>query len=132
MAEDNIYYFGEIKEPAQVIELQAGPVRMIYENGSLRYLKAGDHEILRMIYFAVRDHNWETIEGELLDENVEAGEQEFSISYTSVHKKGPVNISFSCSIKGEKTGHIEFIIHGQAESSFKKNRIGFCDLHPVS
>jgi hypothetical protein len=29
----------------------------IYDNGSIRWIKSGSAEILRMVYSAVRDHN---------------------------------------------------------------------------
>jgi D-apionolactonase len=131
MTTDNIYYFGEDHAAPPTVTLQAGPVRLIYDNGCLRYLKAGQDEILRMIYFAVRDHNWDTIEGEIRNERIKKGDQEFFISFTSHHKKGPVDMNFQCEIIGEKTGSIGFRIEGKAASSFKKNRIGFCVLHPV-
>jgi hypothetical protein len=85
-----------------------------------------------MIYFAVRDHNWDTIEGEISGEKIKKGERQFHISYMSHHRKGPVDITFRCEIRGEKTGHIEYLIDGEPASAFLKNRIGFCVLHPVS
>ena len=131
MNDNNIYYYGEKNDLAPVIKLQAGSIRMDYENGFLRYLKVGNDEVLRMIYFAVRDPNWDTVEGVIKNDKIEQGDQHFKISYTSEHKKDPIDISFQCLIKGDETGHIEFIIKGMAGSDFKKNRIGFCVLHPI-
>ena len=45
----------------ELTELRAGPLRMLYDNGGLRYIKWGEREILRRIYIALRDRNWETI-----------------------------------------------------------------------
>src|SRR5205807_2049549 len=41
-------------------ELRAGPVRLKFDSGELRYLRVGDKEIVRRIYFAVRDGSWTT------------------------------------------------------------------------
>ncbi len=46
-------------------ELRAGPLRMRFENGDLRYIKWGEREILRRVYIAVRDHNWNTIPAQI-------------------------------------------------------------------
>ena len=130
--ERNILSYGEEKEPAPILYLKAGPVNLVFEAGFLRYLKVGTHEFLRMIYFAVRDHNWETIEGAMEDLIIHEEEDSFRIGYTSVHRKGPVAIVFKCLIRGDRKGLIEFSIEGKAGSTFKKNRIGFCVLHPIA
>jgi hypothetical protein len=132
MSKNNILYYGDAKELTPVLNLQAGPVGMVYEAGFLRYLKVGGSEILRMIYFAVRDHNWDTIEGVLKNVEIDQNEGNFRISYTSVHQNGLVDITFLCSISGDENGHIAFSIEGTAASTFKKNRIGFCVLHPIA
>ncbi len=41
--------------------LRAGPLTMLYENGDLRYIRLGEHEIVRRLYVAVRDRNWGTV-----------------------------------------------------------------------
>lgn len=132
MSENNRFYYGDEKEPTPVVNLRSGPIRMVYEAGFLRYLKVGRSEILRMIYYAVRDHNWDTIEGVLKNLEIFQEEKKFRITYNSVHQKGPVDIIFKCSISGDDKGHLEFFIQGTARSSFKKNRIGFCVLHPIT
>ena len=50
--------FDEKLEPVK--KLVAGNISCLFENGNLRYLKAGDTEFVRLIYFAVRDKNWAT------------------------------------------------------------------------
>ena len=44
--------------------VKAGNLICIYEAGNLRYIKCGDTEIVRMIYGAVRNENWEIRERE--------------------------------------------------------------------
>ena len=44
------------------MKLQAGSLNIFYENGFLRQIKQNGTEIVRMIYFALRDHNWGTFD----------------------------------------------------------------------
>lgn len=132
ITENNILIHGEEKGPPDVLHLKAGPLDLVFEAGFLRYLKIGENEVLRMIYFAVRDHNWDTIEGVIRDLDIRQEKNRFTISYSSVHQKGPVDISFNCRITGNDKGSIKFSIMGRAATSFKKNRIGFCILHPIN
>jgi hypothetical protein len=55
--------------PYKIIRL--GDLTCLYEAGNLRYIKCGDVELLRMIYPAVRDENWETIIPTIEDEKWE-------------------------------------------------------------
>src|SRR5258708_2214068 len=48
----------DAQRPAEF--LRAGPVRLKFADGELRYLRVGDKEIIRRIYFAVRAGNWDT------------------------------------------------------------------------
>ena len=40
-------------------ELRAGPLTLLFEGGDLRYVRLGDHEVLRRVYVSVRDSNWD-------------------------------------------------------------------------
>ena len=44
---------------ATASELRAGPVRLTFKDGELRYLKVGDREIVRRIYFCIRQADWD-------------------------------------------------------------------------
>lgn len=41
--------------------LRAGALTIQYEAGEIRYVRLGKHEILRRVFAAVRDHNWNPI-----------------------------------------------------------------------
>lgn len=132
ITEKNILVYGHEKGPPDVKHLKAGPLDLVYETGFLRFLRIGKDEVLRMIYYAVRDQNWDTIDGVIHDLDIQQDKNRFTISYSSIHQKGPVNISFNCRITGNEKGSITFSIRGVAATSFEKNRIGFCVLHPIS
>ncbi|MEN9935017.1 MAG: hypothetical protein RLZZ387_1596 [Chloroflexota bacterium] len=116
--------------PAQV-PLRAGPLALIYEAGDLRYVRLGGREVLRRIYAAVRDRNWGTVPGARTSERVEAGPDSFRISYDVTHRQGDIDFRWSALITGAPDGTIRCEMDGQAHSSFLRNRIGFCVLHPA-
>ncbi len=113
-------------------ELNCGPFRLIYQNGFVRYIRYGDREILRMIYVALRDENWGTHPLRIYDEVVDAGHETFSIQYKAdSHSDDTTLIRWSATIQGSSTGEITFTIDGEVVADHRKNRAGFCILHPL-
>lgn len=110
--------------------LKAGLLEMIYEKGSIRRINIGNSEIVRMIYSAVRDRNWGTIEPVILDQKIEQNNTSFEISLQVEYKADPIHFIADYSIKGYDNT-IRFELNGTAQSDFLKNRIGFCILHPI-
>jgi hypothetical protein len=112
-------------------ELQAGPLSVLYEDGGLRYVRWGSREILRRIYVAVRDHNWGTVPTSVSDLRVSAGSDTFDVSFTADCRRGGIHFSWKGTIRGDAKGTITFSMDGEAKTTFFRNRIGFCVLHPV-
>ena len=120
--------FDEELLPAR--ELTFGKLSCIYEHGRIRYLKLGETEVIRMIYFAVRDQNWKTPEYKIENESIEEHSNGFTISYTALHQLN--DILYRADVKIEAfNNNIVYHVSGEAESSFNRNRIGICVLHPV-
>ena len=69
MSHQNILLYGQPELPPAPLTLRAGPLTMIFEpdNAFLRYVRLGDHEIIRSIYAVVRDGNWNTIAWRVLN-----------------------------------------------------------------
>jgi hypothetical protein len=111
--------------------LRAGPLGLIYENGGLRYITLGDREVIRGIYCAVRDQNWGTVPSRIHDERIEACDDSFQIEYGVEHVEGDIDFAWQGSICGSTDGTIEIVMDGVARSTFLRNRIGFCILHPM-
>ncbi len=112
--------------------LHAGPITVYYENGFLRYICYGQAEILRMIYFALRDENWGTFQPYIENEQIHIQSDSFSIQYACFHRKDDVNVfRWDASIKASPAGVITFEINGTALTDHLKNRAGFCVLHPI-
>lgn len=111
-------------------KLRTNHFTVLYENGSLRQIKVGNTEVLRMIYSAVRDRNWGTIEPIIENETIESGENLFEICLTVGYHAEPIHFSAEYRITG-RDNKIRFEMNGTALSDFLKNRIGFCVLHPI-
>lgn len=93
-------------------------------------MKSNDTEVIRMIYSAVRDHNWGTIEPEIVDEKIEQTETGFRIETHVKYRKGNIDFEAGYIISG--TGkQLIFEMMGEAKSTFITNRVGFCVLHPI-
>jgi D-apionolactonase len=112
-------------------ELSAGPLSLLYEDGGLRYIKLGSREIIRRIYVAVRDENWNTIPSKITNLHIESSNDRFDISFDVHNKRDEIDFLWRGTIRGEDDGTITFSMDGEALSTFKKNRIGICVLHPI-
>jgi hypothetical protein len=115
-----------------VEELYAGDISCWYEHGNLRYIRFGGGEFVRMIYTAVRDANWETAPYEISNEEIRRGESSFEINYTATYELNDIHYRSYISIIGRDDSSVVFRMKGEALSTFEKNRIGLCLLHPIN
>ena len=127
-----VLHYGKDEPLPDQTQLRAGPLSMIFESGDLRYIRFGDHEILRRVYVAVRDHNWDTILPRLANVQIKQEETAFRITYDVENKQSDVDFFWQGTITGDADGTITFSMDGEARSTFHRNRIGFCVLHPMS
>jgi hypothetical protein len=131
MLSKNVLRYGrEASLPARV-PLRAGPLTLIYEAGDLRALKLGDREVLRRVYVALRDRNWGTVPAVLSNVHMDVGDDAFAITYDAEHEQGAIHLAWRATIRGDANGTIAFALDGVARSTFMRNRIGFCVLHPM-
>lgn len=126
-----IPYFGTNDALPETRHLHAGRLSCIYENGNLRYIKLGQQEVVRMIYGAVRDENWMTLPYAISDEEVHIGSDHFHISYIAHFKTDIISYLAHIRLEGKPDNSIRFSMQGETLSTFKRNRIGICLLHPV-
>ncbi len=108
--------------------LHAGPIRLKLEDGQIRYLRVGDKEIIRRVYFAVRDGNWATAMPTQHVEITEKAADHFSARVTAECKLKAVDYSWAGTITGAADGKITFTAEGSANADFESNRIGLCVL----
>jgi hypothetical protein len=120
------------KDSEKSIELVAGPATALFTGTDLRTIRIAGCETINRIYFALRDHNWETIPGRISELRVDQGEDCFLITYCSEHRDRKVHFIWKATITGESDGTIRFSVEGETLSTFRRNRIGLCVLHPIS
>ena len=114
-------------------KLSAGFISAFYDKGFLRRIRYGKTEVLRMIYFALRDHNWNTIAYRIDNEQISRGASDFSITYDCYHHHEGLDVmEWKGAITGKPDGSIAFELTGRALVAFRKNRAGFCVLHPLN
>jgi D-apionolactonase len=116
----------------QPIGLRAGPLTILFEDGGIRYVRLGDREVLRRVYVAVRNRYWETIAGELSRLSIEDEDDAFNISFVMRHRRDEIDFHWCGQITGDRHGTVTFTMDGEAQSTFLRNRIGFCVLHPIT
>ena len=113
-------------------ELKAGPLTVGYEEGSFRYFRWGDDEILRMIYVSMRDENWGTLTPIRTNEEVTTGTDHFRVSYNCHYERdSTVLFTWKVTAEGNTDGSFHMTIDGLAHQTFLRNRAGLCILHPI-
>jgi hypothetical protein len=117
--------------PELAIPLRAGPLRLVFDRGGLRWVRLGEREVLRGIHVAVREAGWATVPAELEDLEIEAGPESFRIRFVARHRRGPVRFDWEGRVEGAPDGRLTFAMEGAAASTFLRNRIGLCVLHPI-
>jgi hypothetical protein len=116
----------------QWIPLRTRTLSCVFETdtGYLRPVKITGVEVLRAIYGAVRDRNWDTVLPVIELERMEQGEDNFSLEFTARCDVTPISFWWKGIIQAQGES-LEFRFEGRARSTFLRNRIGFCILHPI-
>lgn len=120
--------------PPERLPLRAGPLTLDYEGGDLRYIRLGETEILRRVYAVVRDDAWGTVPMRLTETHRDIREDSFHLAYLADCEDPAKGISFRfrATLTGGPDGTVTFDFDGEALSTFQRNRIGICVLHPAS
>ncbi|MCZ2151594.1 MAG: hypothetical protein LC126_27950 [Bryobacterales bacterium] len=127
------YYTGRDQPPGEQIELAAGPMTMIFEPSLafLRSLRFGETEVIRGLYAAVRDRNWGTVTPRVRNLQLEKSAGGFRLRFDVECNQSPIHFSWRGLITGDASSRVRFHMEGEARSTFLRNRIGFCVLHPI-
>lgn len=102
----------------------------LYGNGAVRRIMCGSTEILRMVFSAVRDRNWGTLEPQVLSEKIEQDHSGFRVETTIAYTRNEIRFRAFYRVTGSGR-ELTLEMWGEALSTFLKNRIGFCVLHPI-
>jgi len=132
MLSENVLSYGtDTPLPEQTV-LRAGPLSVVFEEGDLRYVRLGATEILRRVYIAVRDRNWGTVSPVISNLRMQVARDSFHVSYDADARQGDIDFFWKGTISGDASGTIRLAMDGVARSTFLRNRIGYCILHPMS
>ncbi len=104
--------------------LQAGPVRMKFQDGELRYLYVGQRETVRRVYFAVRDERFETPMPIFRHMTVTDRPGGFVIRMAAHCRNERADYGWTGVIEGGSDGTVTFRVEGGAERDFPSPRIG--------
>src|SRR5207244_6909536 len=116
--------------PQELRPLRAAELECVVDGVDLRYVTAGGVEVVRRIYAAVRDRNWNTIPGTIESYELDDRGDSFEARFTVRHRSHDVDFVWDGSIAGGDDGRIAVSLDGRAERAMLYNRIGFCVLHP--
>ena len=121
-------------ETVRPIELRAGPLTLAFEpqTAFLRHIRLGDHEVVRAIYAAIRDHNWATISPQVAIHEQEIKSDSFRLVFDATCRRGSIDYFWRGTVTGDATGRVRYTFDGEARSDFQRNRIGICLLHPIA
>jgi len=131
MLPTRVLYYGTDEALPERVKLRAGPLSLVYEKGDLRYIRLGEREILRRVYVAIRDRNWGTVPPRFSNVRRDVAQDSFRISYDVENKQDGVDFFWKGTITGDAQGTVTIAMEGTARSTFLRNRIGFCVLHPI-
>lgn len=115
---------------ARLRTLRAGPVTLLLDGVDLRYLRIGGTELIRRVYVAVRDVDWDTVPGVVSGLEVEEEDRGFRVSFEVRHARREVDFAWRGTITGDASGRVEYALDGRAGEVCPHNRIGICVHHP--
>ena len=116
-----------------VLHLAAGPLTLEFDTeiAFVRYVRLGDTEVLRGIHVAVRDPEWNTVAPRISELHVVKADRAFEVRFTAECILGDVDYLWKGTLSGAADGTLRFAMDGVARSTFMRNRIGLCILHPL-
>ncbi|MEZ6148641.1 MAG: hypothetical protein R3C09_00845 [Pirellulaceae bacterium] len=115
-----------------LIPLAAGPLTMVFDSDTafLRYVKLGKSELVRAVFAAVRDQNWDTIPFVFENLEIDRTDDSFSIRFAANSLDSHVKFQWLGTLHGSASGEVSYQFSGTATEPFLRNRIGLCVLHP--
>ena len=114
------------------MQVSCGPLTFTFDNGFIRHVRCGNDEILRMVYFALRDADWGTLPLRITDLTTTREKHQFVARYQAINfQDGEDILKWTVGITATEDGKIDFRIDGIVLKTFRRNRSGFCVLREV-
>ena len=130
--EANLTLYGTAEPPAVLQPLRAGRLEAWLEGGNLRSICFDGAEVLRGIYFLVRDTSWGTYPAKITGLAIDQGHSHFSLTYQARCQGPEGSFTYQALITGDAAGRLSFRAAGTSPEDFPANRIGFAVLHPLA
>jgi hypothetical protein len=117
----------------ETLSLSAGPLDLEFEPSTafVRWVRLADRLILLGVYGAVRDRNWGTVAPRVTLGKLARGKNDFDLSFQVDCRREEIDFRWQGRLRGESNGSLLFDFQGEARSTFLRNRIGICVLHPA-
>lgn len=133
MSDDQLALYGTAEAVAEERHLAAGPLTAIYSAGALRSISLRGIEVLRGIYFLIRDRNWATAVPEIRDLAIEEGPGRFALSFAAHCRTlaDDQRLVWHGRITGSAAEGIAFEAEATPEADLLTRRTGFIVLHPL-
>jgi hypothetical protein len=133
MTKRAIALYGTPQPAQEEVRLRAGPLSALFVNGALRNIGLQDVEVIRGIYFLIRDRNWSTVIPDLHDLVVDQKPGGFRVSFLcrGVTPSDGQLLEWHGLITGSASQGIAFSAHATPDTDFVTCRTGFIVLHPL-
>ena len=99
-----VAWYGRDEPPPNIITLKAGKLELEYENGDLRYIRHAGQELIRRVYIALRDQNWNTIPAKIRNLSIASNDDSFTIQFNAVHHDRSIHFHWLATITGKPDG----------------------------
>ncbi len=125
--------YGTDEPVAEELPLQAGPLSALFVNGALRSIRLQEVEVIRGIYFLIRDRNWATVVPELRDLKIETSSDGFRLSFKcrGATPSDGQTLEWQGGITGSAASGVVFTAQATPDEDFTTCRTGFIVLHPL-
>lgn len=111
--------------------LVAGPLSAVLDQGGLRWVRWHDVEILRGLFFLVRNAGWGTPPVTIEEQHVEQEADGFRVAYRGSVRDGAAWLSVAVDLQGSSSGTVVARAEVTPKTAFVTNRTGFVVLHPI-
>ena len=134
MADRTMLLFGTDEPGPEERRLEAGALSVLYAGGALRSIAVQGVEVIRGLYFLIRDRNWATPVPEVRDLRIDETAEGFTLSFAA-HCVTPADnqtIVWKARIEGSAREGLSFAVEATPDADLSTQRTGFVILHPLA
>lgn len=118
--------------PPLLRPLRAGPLELYLAGADVRYAGVSGHELLRRVYTAVRDLDWDTARQTIVGLDVRERGDGFTATVEVEHRSAEIALDSVVTVTGAAGGGLEYVMRARAINSFEYAKVGICLHHPIA